>query len=131
LLAAIGCGPNEAILKSNASSPPDTSGPEQTQRPVSTTEEEIAAMRTANFEYIYVVRRNDGGVLDRDDRSVIRDATAVVNRRTLSGDGRDLIIGSNQRIAAAEMRRLTERFRVEELSENRGQGTPATANANM
>ena len=52
-------------------------------------------MRTANFNYIFVLRRKDGGTMDADDKAFVRGVTGGFNRRTLSDDEKAVIVGSN------------------------------------
>src|SRR5262252_5154462 len=82
LVVTIGCGPNETVLRSNSPTPVP-SGPSPTQpRSNDPLEKEIEAMQTADFNFIYVLKRRDGGVLDAEDKALVRKVTANVNRRT-------------------------------------------------
>jgi hypothetical protein len=73
-------------------------------------------MRTANFVFIYVVRRKDGGALDAEDRSVLRVETTEANRRIESADGKAVVIGANGVISPERMAALQARFVVENHS---------------
>src|SRR5262244_3718264 len=98
VFALAACGPNETILKSNSPTPlppGETPNKPSSNDPV---EKEVEAMQTADFNFIYVLRRRDGGVLDSDDKAFLRIATATVNRRTLSNDEKAIIIGSNTKL---------------------------------
>src|SRR5688572_7415250 len=60
-----GCQPNQTILKDAA--PPPT--PLETVEMKKTSlEEDLREMETADFDYIFVFRRKDGGVFDKDDQ---------------------------------------------------------------
>ena len=49
-------------------------------------------MRTANFDFIFVIRRKDGGKLDAEDKKFIRNnSPAVADRIYLSDDDKALI----------------------------------------
>jgi hypothetical protein len=96
-------------------------------------EKEIEAMQTADFNFIYVLKRRDGGVLDTDDKSVVRKVTANVNRRTLSDDEKAVIIGSNTQLPANLIDTIKERFAFEDHSKPGVEITNnnAAADANM
>lgn len=74
-------------------------------------------MRTADFVFIYVLRRRDGGPLDPDDK---RYASQVIpqemNRREISDSGKAIIVGSNFRMPEQNRKVLSERFAFEDLS---------------
>ena len=128
------CGPNETILKSNSPTPTPITGasstPYSSNDPV---EKEVEAMRTANFNYIFVLRRKDGGMMDSDDKAFVRAATANFNRRTLSDDGKAVIVGSNPRVPDDLVQTIKTRFNVEDFSKPEAeiQNSNAPANANM
>lgn len=109
-LLIAGCGGNDAVLQSGKRSATEP------QNAKSVYESELASVRDAKFNFLYVLRRRDGGVIDAEDRNVIRQATADMNRRVSADDGRAFIIGSNYQLPGAGMSALTERFAVEDLS---------------
>jgi hypothetical protein len=131
----LACGPNETILKSNPKSSPETNGPQESNvgSRRDTAEDEIENMRTADFDFIFVLRRKDGGRLDSDDKAFIRANTANVNRRSLPGDGMAAVIGSNFRLPQAAIEALKSRFDVQDFSGGESQINPSNArpNANM
>ncbi len=117
--ALTGCGPNESILKSGSNDAPSA---ERKTEPTKTSfESELEAMRTAQFSFIYVLRRKDGGPIDAEDRSVIRTQTTQANRRVSTDDGKAIIIGSNFQIAPHNMSVMSQRFAVENYSPAPGQ----------
>jgi len=73
-------------------------------------------MRTAGFSFIYVLRRKDGGVIDPEDKSVIRVQTTQANRRVSADDGKAVIVGSNFQLAPHNMAAIYQRFAVENYS---------------
>ncbi len=73
-------------------------------------------MRTANFKFIYVLRRKDGGEIDAEDRGVIKLQTDGANRRISSDSGKAFVIGSNFEIPADKMIAIYDRFAVENYS---------------
>ena len=112
-----GCAANEAILRSNtASEPLSNAQPTSTEPSAASYERDLEAMRTADFDYIFVLRRKDGAKMDADDRAVLRAVTAEANRRSLSDDDKAVILGSNYPIVADKMKTLVDRFNIEDLS---------------
>lgn len=123
-LFATACGPNEAILKSgNETSPQTNAAPSQT-----TFAKDLEEFRTAGFEFIFVLRRKDGGEIDREDRSVIKLNTDGANRRVSADNGRAFIIGTNNPIPPKNMAAIYARFAVENFSPT--SETNKNANAN-
>lgn len=111
------CAPNQRIVEDSA---------ERSLKPLSngtavnaekTFEQDVESMRTADFVFIYVLRRKDGGKLDSDDK---RYASQVIpqemNRREISDSGKAIIVGSNFRMPEQNRKVLSERFAFEDLS---------------
>lgn len=117
---AVGCGANDGILKSGKETP----APSNVQPTKSAFEEDLGSMRTADFSYVYVLRRKDGGKIDAEDRSVIKAQTTDANRRMSSDDDKAFIIGTNTQIPPKNMFVLMARFAVENYS------PPPVANTN-
>lgn len=112
-----GCGPNEAILNSNARGETPPAASDSTPQPtVTTVEKEIENMKTVGFEQIFVFRRKDGSKFDPTDTEFFRAHTAQVNRRVRSDDGTALIVGTNYPLAPDSFKALSERFAVEDHS---------------
>ncbi|MFM9904908.1 MAG: hypothetical protein ACKVQJ_10105 [Pyrinomonadaceae bacterium] len=121
---ASGCGANEGILKSG-----------KDERPPATKEDsktafarELDAMRTVNYNFVYVLRRRDGGKISAEDRGVIKLQTGDANRRIAADDDTAFIIGSNALIAPKNLTALSERFAVENYSPE--PAAPANINTN-
>ena len=128
-----GCKPNQRIVESSAEKERETAPAERpsTPEPVGV-EADVAAMRTADFNFIYVFRRKDGGVLDSDDRSFMNANTPYeINRRKLADGGRALIVGSNYRFPAENFKAMKERFAFEDLSKPESEIMPANANSTV
>jgi len=87
-------------------------------------------MRTADFDFIFVLRRRDAGQLDPEDRAVIRNATAEVNRRSVSDDDRAVIVGTNYPIPDDKMKSLADRFLIENYSKPEAELKLKQADAN-
>lgn len=126
------CGPNETILKSNSPTP-NTNANAAPYSSNDTVEKEVEAMRTANFNYIFVLRRKDGGKMDADDKAFVRGVTGGFNRRTLSDDERAVIVGSNPRVPDDLLQMIKGRFQVEDFSKPVSEITNnnTAVNANM
>ncbi|MBK7394080.1 MAG: hypothetical protein IPI64_12405 [Chloracidobacterium sp.] len=118
------CGANDGILKSGKETP----GSSNAQPSKSVFEEDLGSMRTADFRFVYVLRRKDGGKIDAEDRSVIKAQTADANRRMSSDDDKAFIIGSNSQIPPKNMFVLFARFAVENYSPPSPTNTNANAN---
>ena len=122
----IACGANDNILKSGKE-PPAQANVESTRTPF---EKDLADMRAADFLFVFVIRREDGGTIDAEDRSVIRLQTADANRRVATDNDRAIIIGTNYRLPAKSMSVLFDRFAVENYSPPPGVMANANSNPN-
>jgi len=111
-LIASACGGNESILKSGKEPTPQANA----DSGKTTFEKDLDAVRTADFSFVYVLRRKDGGVIDAEDKSVIRLQTAQANRRVAADDGRAFIIGSNFPLPPQNIAAIYGRFAVENYS---------------
>lgn len=115
-VATLSCGPNERIMQSSAERSEPTPSGTRTEV-TSSFDSDIEAMKNADFYLIYVLRRKDGAALDADDRTF---ASAMIppeiNRRTISDQGKAIILGSNFKLPEDSMKALTERFELTDLS---------------
>lgn len=119
------CGPNQRILKSAETPSPATNTP----RALSGFEQELNAMRTADFNFIYVLRRRDGAPLDAADKKTASDSIPPeINRRKIIEDGKAVIIGSNYRLPPENLSALADKFSVEDFSKPEPIKTNANAN---
>ena len=129
---AAGCTPNQRILNSSNERAPEPSSVQQqgTIEPPRI-DSDIAAMKTADFNFIYIFRRKDGGELDADDRAFMNaNLPYEINRKKISDGGRALIIGSNFRLPADNFKAMRERFAFEDLSKAESEIMPANSNSN-
>lgn len=111
------CWPNQRIVESGNENPPANVFRQDVKPAVSTFEEDIEAMRTADFYFIYVFRRNDNAPFDAGDKQFLSaNIPAEINRRQLSDEGRALIAGSNFKIPDEMFAKLKERFDFEDFS---------------
>lgn len=106
------CQPNQNILKSAPSPVPEASlEPRKTDLAT-----DIKDMETAGLEHIFILRRKDGGVFDKDDRQFLRENAPVelLNRRVSSDEGKAFVFGTNYMIPPEIVKKWRERFSVEE-----------------
>ena len=120
-IALCSCGPNERIMNSAAENRSEQARAANTAANTApaprTFEQDLNAMRNADFSFIYVFRRKDGGVLDADDKSFItRTTPSEINRRALADEGKALILGSNFRLPDDNLQQFKERFFFEDHS---------------
>ena len=109
----LGCTPNQRIIESARTPVPAASSTPA----VVTVENDIQAMKNADFRFILVFRRKDGGPIDADDKALLNANTPPdANRRTLSDAGKAVIIGSNFPFLPGTIANLTERLKMEDHS---------------
>jgi hypothetical protein len=131
--AGFACGPNQEILKSNANQPVIESTVASNSGPaLDSAESEVENMRTADFEFILVLRRKDGGVMQADDKSFVKTITTNANRRSLADGDKAIVIGANSKVPPELIAKLSQRFAVQNFSkpeaENSNSNSPANAN---
>lgn len=130
--AAVGCTPNQRIINSSNERPPEPSSVQRsaTSEPARI-EDDIAAMKTADFNFIYVFRRKDGAELQPDDRTFMSANTPYeINRRKISDGGRALVIGSNFRLPPENFKAMKDRFAFEDFSKPESEIIGGHANTN-
>ena len=114
ILLNFGCQANRTILKDVPPPPTPMSTVEQKKTSV---EQDLRDMQTANFDYIFVFRRKDGGVFDKEDKKFLRDNTPIeTNRWTSTDEGKAYIAGSGFNFSPENMNALKSRFIVENYS---------------
>jgi len=88
-------------------------------------------MQTADFNFVYVFRRTDGGEIDADDRAFMSaNIPYEINRKKISDGGRALVIGSNFRLPAENFKALRDRFAFEDYSKRESEIMPSNNTAN-
>ena len=127
------CGPNESILRSGASNDQTSPTPQASRAAYDTVDAEIENMRTADFNFILVLRRKDGGKMQSDDKAFVRTNMSGANRRSLVDDEKAIVIGSNARVPQDLLTKLNERFDVQDFSKPEAEipASAGPANANM
>lgn len=124
MMLGTGCSANSSIVNSRTEEP--APGNENVR---SEFEKDVEKMQTADFEYIFVFRRKDGGALDKDDKSFLRNnMPAEINRIYVSDEGKALIAGSHFPFPPDNLRALKARFDFEDLSN--ATKTPGNNNVN-
>jgi hypothetical protein len=108
-----GCGANEGVLRSGKE---NSTGQSNVAAARDTFDRELSEFRTADFTFIYVLRRKDGGPIDSEDRGVIRLNTVEANRRVSADDGKAFIIGTNTALQPQNMTALYARFAIDNYS---------------
>ncbi|MGH9948541.1 MAG: hypothetical protein ACRD6X_15290 [Pyrinomonadaceae bacterium] len=126
------CAPNQRIVNSSAEHDRQTKPTENSGTPrVTRVEDDMAAMKTADFNFVYVFRRKDGAEFDADDRAFFNANTPYeINRRKLSEGGKALVIGSNFRFPAENFKLLKERFAFEDFSKPENEIIPVNSSSN-
>lgn len=105
---------NQRLLKSNKNAATTTNPAEQKQ---TSFESDLQTMKTANFDYIFVFRRKDGGEFDSEDRKYLRsNSPPQINRFVLTDDGKAFIAGSKYIFPKENLETLRMRFNVEDYS---------------
>lgn len=80
-------------------------------------EREIRSMKTADFDYIYVFKRKDGGKMTSEDKRFIKEKSHfATNRFTLSKDESTVFAGSNFAFDKKNLEDLKKRFDFEDHS---------------
>ncbi|NNE65582.1 MAG: hypothetical protein HKN33_03375 [Pyrinomonadaceae bacterium] len=104
-----GCSPGQ---EANSNAP--------TKKPTNTPTEaevEVESLRTADFDYIYSLKRKDGEPMDSEDKKFVKNnAHYATNRFTLSKDETTIFVGSNYKFDPNGLDALKERFEFEDFS---------------
>jgi hypothetical protein len=106
-LVFVACSPPEDTNKnSNAATPQMTEF-----------ERDLKSFKTAGFDYIFVLKRKDGGKMTSEDKQFIRDRRHyATNRSKVSEDETTVFIGSNFAFEDKNLKELKERFVFEDFS---------------
>jgi hypothetical protein len=115
LFLTLACQPNPSILNSKpANAEPAGNAP---TRPKDTYESALGGVQRSGFDYIFVIRRKDGAPFEKEDKSFVRDTSpAETNQFVLTDEDRVIIAGSNYPFPDENLKKLRERFNVEDLS---------------
>ncbi len=115
-------------LKANRSKPASA---EAQKNNLSSFENDLQSMRNADFDFIYVFRRKDGGTLDAEDKKYLKAySPAATNRFILTDENKAAIAGSSYKFEAENIDNLQKRFAIENFSKPENQELPANQNFN-
>lgn len=99
---------------------PDSGPNTPAEKPLKTPTEaevEIRSLRTADFDYIYSLKRKDGNPMDSEDKKFVKNNSHyATNRFTLSKDETTIFVGSNYKFNPDGLAALKERFEFEDFS---------------
>ena len=126
------CQPNQAILDSQNKSQTSNVATNSDVSGTNAFKSDVKSMQTANFDFIYVFRRKDGGKLTAEDKKFAKvNAPYETNRFIVSDEERAIIAGSNTKFAAVNLEALKSGFAVTDLSKPEAESnTNANVNAN-
>lgn len=110
--AGFACTPR-AFEKPNAAAAPPPSTAEDRR---ASFESDLQTMRTANLQYVFVVRRKDAAAFDGDDKKYLRATLPFNNRIILADEEKAFIVGSNYKFPPENTDALRLRFNVEDYS---------------
>ena len=130
-LFGVACQPNAAILESSKNSAKARSN-SRAEPAARSFDRDLETMRTANFDFIYVMRRKDGAPLDGDDKKFVKlNSPIETNRFVLSDEEKAVIAGSKYKFAEQNLMALRDRFNIEDFSKPQSDAPPVSAeNAN-
>jgi len=88
------------------------------EKKVSEFERDLETMRTANFDYVFVFRRKDGGAFDAEDKIFLNADLPkhLINRVIVSDDDKAVIAGSNYKVPPESLEGLRKRFDIQDYS---------------
>lgn len=110
------CGPNQKILDSANEKVEANAATANVEPSKSSFEQDVEAMRNADFKFILVFRRKDGAVLTESDRKFANTTTFAANRRRVADEGKAIIVGSNSPFVPGMQAKMSERFTMENYS---------------
>ena len=94
-------------------------------------EQDLQTMKTADFKYIFVFRRKDGGKIDGEDKTYLKtNLSPNTNRVLTSDDNKAVIAGSHFIFPPENLEILQKRFKVEDLSEPKQANSEENTNTN-
>ena len=130
-LLGVACQPNAAILES-AKNSTAASANSRAEPAARSYDRDLETMRTANFDFIYVLRRKDGATLSADDKKFVSlNSPIETNRFVLSDEEKAVIAGSKYKFAEQNLMALRDRFNIEDFSNPQAaEAPPAAGNAN-
>jgi hypothetical protein len=119
------CEPAPSMVNKATPAPVATENPEK----LNDVQREVKDMQEAGFDIIYVLKRKDGGVFDKEDKQYLKENSPDINRRVLTDDQKVFIAGSNYTFSLENVEALQKRFIFEDYSKP-GVPKPTPANNN-
>ncbi len=127
----VACQPNQAILDSQNKSRNSDVATDSAAPTINAFESDIKSMQTANFDFIYIFRRKDGGKLTAEDKKFAKaNAPFETNRFIVSDEERAIIAGSNTKFAPANLEALKSGFEVTDVSKPKSENKNSNSNVN-
>lgn len=124
-VSIFGCQPNPAIMNTQkrveepAATPSDNS-----KLPQDEFEFALRRMQKSGFTYIFVMRRKDGGTIDKEDGRFIKQISPPgTNQFVLTDNDRAVIVGSNFPFPPENIEALRQKLSVEDFSPNENVNT--------
>lgn len=122
------CGPPRSFEMEKPTPVPGTEN-------LSDVERDLKTMRTAEFEFIYLFRRKDGGKLDGEDKKYLKmNSPRNTNRFIITDEDKAAIAGSHYKFEDENLQKLGERFDIKNYSkagsETNTNGSPKDVNSN-
>lgn len=113
-------------LKANVAKPQAANA---AQNNVPSLERDLQTMRDADFDFVYVFRRKDGGALNAEDKKYLKaNSPYSTNRFVITDENKAVIAGSSYKFEPENLDNLQKRFAIENFSKPESQ--QATANQN-
>lgn len=98
---------------------------------LSSFQRDLQTMRDANFEYVFVFRRKDGGALDTEDKRYLKaNSPAATNRFILTDENKAVMAGSSYKFEPENLEKLQQRFVIENFSKTESREAPKNLNSN-
>lgn len=126
-LSSFACQPNQAILNSSRNTA--TTANNSAERPKDTFEKALRDVQKSGFDYIFVIRRKDGGKFGKEDKTFVSENSPTeTNQYVLTDEERVVIAGSNYPFPPETVELLRKVFDVEDLSPKKAENVNTVSN---
>lgn len=112
LLLSSACEPAPSMVNKA----PTPAPVEEVAEKLNDVQREVKDMQEAGFDIIYVLKRKDGGIFDKEDKQYLKANSPDINRRVLTSDEKVFIAGSNYTFSLENVEALQKRFIFEDYS---------------
>jgi len=110
----VACGPDPRQTANDSPTPAPTVDVSKKK----TFDDDLTFVRTGGFQYVFVLRRKDGGNWAGSDTTFLRNnSPSQTNQRLLSDDGKAVILGTNFRFYPGQWDALHKEFDFQDMSE--------------